>query len=274
MILQKERIVFVSIFEAIFLGMVQGLTEFLPVSSSGHLVISQYFLGVKEPGVTFEVLVHFGTLFSVIWVFWKDITNLFLGFSRQMQQRKLMALLAISIIPTGLMGVFLGPFFKGLYENVTAVGFMLLVTGLILWLIERLPVGTKNIKKMGVSDALLISLAQGFAIIPGISRSGSTITAALARNLDMETAVRFSFLMSLPVIFGATIMEARDIFSAGSEHIYIIPYAIATVTAFFAGIVAIKTFIKLLKARKFRYFSYYCWFMGTLVIIISLTGYF
>lgn len=263
-----------ALWEAILLGVVQGLTEFLPVSSSGHLVITQFVLGVKQPGVVFEVLVHLGTFFSVVWVFWGDLFKLLTGFQKDREQKKFFLLLAVSVIPTGLMGVFFASYFRDAFQSVTVVGFMLLVTGTLLWLIQRFPPGYKDIKKMGVLDAVLISIAQGAAIMPGISRSGATITAALARRLTVETAVRFSFLMSLPVILGATIMEARDIFSEGAEVIPVIPYTVATITAFLAGIVAIKTFILLLKARKFQYFSYYTWTLGALVILVSMLGIF
>ncbi len=271
----KERVFQIMIFwEAILLGLVQGLTEFLPVSSSGHLVIAQFILGIKQPGVVFEVLVHLGTFLSVVWVFWSDLTGMFRGLARDRQQRKLFFLLGVSIIPTGLMGVFLSSFFKGIFQSTLTVGFMLLVTGAILWIIQWLPKGHKDVKKMGVMDAILISIAQGAAIIPGISRSGSTITAALSRKLDVETAVRFSFLMSLPVILGAALMEAKDILSVGAESVLVIPYAIAVITSFLAGVVAIKTFIRMLKGQKFHYFSYYTWFIGALVILMSVLGYF
>lgn len=261
------------IWEAVLLGLVQGLTEFLPVSSSGHLVITQFLLGIKQPGVVFEVLVHVGTFFSVVWVFWGDLVKLLTGFKKDREQRKFLLLLAVSVVPTGLMGLFFASFFRSLFQSVITVGFMLLVTGTLLWLIQGMPKGFKDIKRMRVWDAILISIAQGAAIIPGISRSGATITASLARGLTVDTAVRFSFLMSLPAIFGATVMEAREIFTIGAETILIVPYAVATITAFLAGVVAIKTFILMLKARKFTYFSYYTWVLGSLVIVLGLLGF-
>jgi undecaprenyl-diphosphatase len=264
----------VQVWEGILLGLVQGLTEFLPVSSSGHLVIVQYVLGVKQPGVVFEVLVHLGTVLSVIWVFWEDLFRLATGFGKDREQRKFLALLAVTLVPTGLMGVLFSSFFKRAFESVLVVGIMLLVTGGLLRLIQRFPPGRKDIKRMRVWDAVLISAAQGAAIMPGLSRSGSTITAALARGLSIETAVRFSFLMSLPAILGATLMEARGILAGGAESIPLLPYAAATAAAFLAGVIAIKTFILMLKARKFAYFSYYTWFLGSLVILMSLLNYF
>ncbi len=261
-----------NLWEAIILGLVQGLTEFLPVSSSGHLVISQVLLGVEEPGITFEVLVHFGTFFSVICIFWQDLKKVFFGFLKNEGERKLLLLLLISVVPTGLMGIFLESFFESIFQSFTTVGFMLLITGGIIWLVSYLPAGNKDVQKMNAMDAILISFAQGLAIIPGISRSGSTITAALARKLSMETAIKFSFLMSLPVILGATLLELKEVISVGFDEALIFPYFVATATAFFSGVLAIKVFIKLLKARKFYYFSCYCWLLGSLVIYLAFTG--
>ncbi len=258
--------------EAIILGLIQGLTEFLPVSSSGHLVISQVLLGVQRPGITFEVLVHLGTFFSVICIFKQDLKKILYGFIKDKKERKLLLLLLVSIVPTGLMGVSLESFFESIFQSFTTVGFMLLITGFIIWLISYLPAGKKDVQKMNFLDAILISFAQGIAIIPGISRSGATITAALARNLNMETAIKFSFLMSLPVILGATLLEINEVISVGFERALILPYFIATATAFFSGVLAIKVFIKLLKARKFYYFSFYCWFLGSLVIYLGFKG--
>ncbi len=262
-----------SIFEAIILGIIQGLTEFLPVSSSGHLVIAQQLLGIEQPGVTFEVMVHFGTLFSVIWIFFDDIVKLCKGIFHDRVQKKLFLLLAVSLVPTGIIGLIFKPFFESIYDSYITVGFMLLGTGLMLKAISLFRRGTKDIEGMRYADALFISFAQGIAIIPGISRSGATITAAMARKLDIATAVKFSFLMSVPAILGATAMEAKDLITDGFGEINFVPYLIAALFAFLAGLIAIKTFIRLLKAQKFYYFSYYCWFVGAFVIITALLGF-
>ncbi len=262
----------VNFWEALILGLVQGLTEFLPISSSGHLVVSQTLLSVQEPGITFEVMVHFGTFFSVICIFRQDLKKLFYGFLRVKKERKLFFLLFISVVPTGLMGILLRSFFESIFQSFTTVGFMLLITGVIILLVFYLPAGNKDVQKMNALDAILISFAQGMAIIPGISRSGSTITAALARKLDTETAIKFSFLMSLPVILGATLLELKEVISVGFDEALILPYFVATLTAFLSGVLAIKVFIRLLKARKFYYFSFYCWGLGSLVIYLGLRG--
>lgn len=256
-------------FEAIILGMVQGFTEFLPVSSSGHLVISQELLGMEEPGVTLEVLLHFGTLLSVFWVFGRDFLELF-KFPRDLIQRRFLLLLILGVIPAGLAGFFLADFFTGLFKSTLVVGVMLLVTGGLLKLLTILPEGKKDISRMQARDALWIGLLQAFAIIPGISRSGSTITAALWRGLDRATAVRYSFMLSAPVILGATLVEVRDMLAVGIEHAMIHLYIIGGIVAFLSGVLAIRIFINLLKRQKFIYFAYYCWTVGAVVIAVSL----
>jgi undecaprenyl-diphosphatase len=257
-----------NLIEAIVLGLIQGLTEFLPVSSSGHLVISQELLGLEEAGVTLEVLLHFGTLLSVFAVFGRDFINLFRF--RDTAQRRFLFLLIVGVIPTALIGLLLGEYVGVLFKSTMFVGVMLLVTGGILKLLTVLPPGRKDIAGMRPVDALWVGLLQGFAILPGISRSGSTITAALWRGLDRATAVRYSFMLTAPVIFGATLLEVRDMVRVGVEKAALLNYAVGGMVAFFAGVVAIRVFINLLKQQKFHYFAYYCWIAGAVVIIASL----
>jgi undecaprenyl-diphosphatase len=255
--------------DGIILGIIQGLTEFLPVSSSGHLVIFQDFLGIRQPGITFEIMVHFGTLLSVIWVFGPDIIRIFTGFFHEKQERHFTYMLILGTIPTGLMGILFSDTFKRFYDSTITTGFMLLITGCILFTLGYLKPGKKNEKTVTAKDALIISVAQGLAIIPGISRSGSTITTALWRGFDRDTAVRFSFLVTIPVILGATLMELKDLSEVGFTGLA--PGVLfGTLAAFIAGIFAIKVFIRLLKAGKFHYFAYYCWFAGTATILLTL----
>ncbi|HZK25440.1 MAG TPA: undecaprenyl-diphosphatase UppP [Oscillospiraceae bacterium] len=255
--------------EAIILGVIQGLTEFLPVSSSGHLVIFQDILGVQEAGITFEVMLHFGTLLSVIWVFGGDILRLATSFRHEKQERNFVIMLLFGIIPTGIMGVLLKDLFERFYNLPILVGIMLLITGVILFTLSRLAPGRKNELTMTKKDALLISVAQGIAIIPGISRSGSTITSALWLGLDQETAVRFSFLVSIPVILGATLLELKDLFEIGFAG-FNNNMIIGTAASFFAGIFAIRIFVNILQKGKFHYFAYYCWFAGVVTILYKL----
>ncbi len=256
--------------EAILLGLLQGLTEFLPVSSSGHLVIAQHFLGIKLPGVTFEVMVHFGTLLSIVWVFRKDLYRLIMHFTDEMEEKKLLFLLIIGTIPTGLMGLFLSSFFREMFDKPFVAGLMLLVTGFIIIAIQKINVRNMNIKEMSPWDAVLIGVFQGIAIIPGISRSGSTILGALWRGLRKEEAVRFSFLLALPAIAGASFLEILDLPGSGELVNGFLSYnLLAALTAFFSGIFAITVFIKLLIKDKFYFLAYYCWIAGILTLLFA-----
>lgn len=254
-----------SLIKAILLGVVQGLTEFLPVSSSGHLVIFQRLFGFEGAGVTLEVLLHFGTLLAVFWVFRRDFLDL-LKFPRDRVQRRFLLLLILGCIPTAIIGYFLGDFIESIFHSLLLTGAALVVTGGILKLLTLLPEGRKDVTAMQPVDALWIGLLQGIAVIPGISRSGSTITAALWRGLDRATAVRYSFMLSAPVIFGATLLEMKDMFAAGIEKTLLLDYAAGTVAACICGVLAIRLFVRLLQHQKFHYFAYYCWAVGAAVI--------
>lgn len=257
-----------SLIKAILLGVVQGLTEFLPVSSSGHLVICQRLFGLEGAGVTLEVLLHFGTLLAVFWVFRRDFLDL-LKFPRDTVQRRFLLLLLLGCIPTALVGYYLGDFIESVFHSLLLTGAALMVTGGILKLLTLLPEGRKDVTAMQPVDALWIGLLQGIAVIPGISRSGSTITAALWRGLDRATAVRYSFMLAAPVIFGATLLEIKDMFAAGIEKTLLLDYAAGTVAACICGVLAIRLFVRLLQQQKFHYFAYYCWAVGAAVIVAS-----
>lgn len=257
-----------SLIKAILLGIIQGLTEFLPVSSSGHLVVFQRILGIEGAGVTLEVLLHFGTLLAVFWVFRRDFIDL-LKFPKDTVQRRFLLLLILGCIPTALIGYFLGDFIESIFHSLLLTGAALVVTGIILKLLTLLPEGEKDITSMQPLDALWVGLLQGIAVIPGISRSGSTITAALWRGLDRATAVRYSFMLAAPVIFGATLLEVKDMIKVGVERTLLLDYTAGTVAACICGILAIRLFIHLLQQKKFHYFAYYCWAAGVVVIAAS-----
>lgn len=258
-----------SIIEAIFLGLIQGLTEFLPVSSSGHLVIFQEMLGLNEPGVTLEVLLHFGTLMSVFCVFGKDFLAL-LKFRRDKNERNFLFMLICGVFVTSIIGLLFSDYVDLLFKSALLVGFMLLITGAILKLLTLLQEGSKDKGSIQFQDALSIGFFQGLAIIPGISRSGSTIMAALWRGLDRSTAVKYSFMIAAPVILGGTLIEVKEIILTGIDSAMVLNYFVGGLVAFISGIAAIKVFIKLLVNNKFHYFVYYCWVAGVLVISYAL----
>lgn len=253
-----------EIIKVIILGIVQGLTEFLPVSSSGHLVIFQQFFGMETEQLTLEVFLHFGTLIPVFIIFWQDIKDI-LSFKKE--KRRLTYLILIGIIPTGLMGFYLHDFFTRMFSSLLLVGFMLLITGFILFLSEKIVVVTKDINDLKEHNAIIIGIAQGMAMLPGISRSGSTIVASLFQGLNREDAARYSFLLSIPVILGASLLEAKEAMSVGLIDISVVQLILGTIAAAFSGYFAIKCLLQVLKKGSLLVFSYYCWTIGILIIL-------
>jgi len=262
----------VNIYDAFLLGLVQGLTEFLPVSSSGHLVFFQDMLGIDFPGITLEVMAHLGTFLSVLVVFWPDLLKLLAGSIKgDSYQQRFLFLLVVGSLPTAAMGLALRPLFSRAFQSSLLVGFMLIITGLLLWSIIKAPSGRKRINEMHWSIAVVVGIAQGVAILPGISRSGSTITACLWQGLKRAEAVRYSFILPLPAIFGAFLFECKDVLTIGVDlgsNFFL--YAVAALTAFLVGIAAIKVFINMLENRRFHYFAYYCWVLGAAIILFNL----
>lgn len=267
-----------NIWESVVLGIVQGLTEFLPVSSSGHLVIVENVLGLRFNDLTFEVVVHFGTLLSVLFVFWRDILHIVLGFFRGIFSRNVfrsfsydsdfrLALFIIAgSVPAGLVGVFLNEPIEEIFHNINLVGVTLVITGLILFLTRLVYVGEKRVNFF---RAVLIGIAQAIAILPGISRSGITISTGLFSGLSREEAVRFSFLLSLPAIFGANVIELSNVGvldrGDGGNNIFV--FLVGFLVAFVTGYIAIKVLIRMVKSGRFSWFSYYCLALGLLVLL-------
>jgi undecaprenyl-diphosphatase len=269
----------------VILGLVQGLTEFLPVSSSGHLVIFQYFLNLEIPGVAFETFVHFGTLLAVIFLFRHDIKTIlvsfckslsklynrkiFLEYIRKNPQSKFGWLLFISTLPGALIGYYFSSSFEKLFSNTAITSLMLVITGICLFFTDKYLIkGRKNIKEITIIDAVYIGFAQALAIIPGISRSGFTIMMALGRNIEREFAAKYSFILSVPIIIGATIFEIEEIFNLKINFELLF---FSGLTAFLSGYWAMLFFIKMLVKFKLRFFSYYLWIIGTTVFFIYLT---
>ncbi len=251
-------------FQAFILGIVQGLTEFLPVSSSGHLVIFQHIFGIQQAPLTFDVMVHLGTLVAVFIAFWEDIVAIIKKpFSR------ITYLLVVGIIPAGLAGYLLAPLIEKAFESLLVVGIGLIFTGLILKYSETLAnkyLGLKLSEGTSYKDALFIGLIQALAIIPGISRSGSTIAAGLVAGLDREFAARFSFLLSIPVIVGAGIFQLKDAFEYGYTTTSLVPYLVGFITSAAFGYLAIKVVVNLVREGRLSIFSYYCWVVAVLTI--------
>lgn len=272
-------------FEAVVLGLVQGLAEFLPISSSGHLALLQQFFGIKEDNVLlFAVLLHVGTLISVFIVYWKDIWELivelfltikdiFTGKGLRLDERpvrKLGVMIIVATIPTGLIGILFNDFFDGLYNSIVPIGVGLLVTGCLLVIAERMGTSNRGIKEMNFRNAIFVGVVQGIAICPGISRSGSTLFGSLLCNLDRTFAVKFVFLISIPSILGSAVMEAPDAIAAGMNMSDLGPIVVGMIVAAVSGLIAIKTMIKVVSNKKLNYFSYYVWLLGIFVIAFGL----
>ncbi len=261
-----------SMLQAIFLGVVQGLTEFLPVSSSGHLVFFQSLLGLKEPPIFFDVMVHVGTLLAVVVYFRTDIWKIIEGIGSALRKKegnqegvKLLLFIILASIPTGLMGLLFRDWFESFFSKPQWVGGMLILTGLVLWFTRFVKGEGRPLPRMEWVDAVFIGIAQGLAIIPGISRSGATISIGLFCGLDRELSGKFSFLLSIPAILGATLLEMKKVDSMGSLW----PILFGSVVAFGVGILALTFLIRIIKIEKIFNFSYYCCGMGILMIILA-----
>ncbi|MFP3042663.1 undecaprenyl-diphosphate phosphatase [Treponema primitia] len=254
-----------NIFEAIVLGAIQGLTEFLPVSSSGHLVLLQKIFGIAEPMLLFDTLVHVGTLIAVFIVLWNDISTIL----RRIVQ-PLTGYLILATIPTVIVALLLKDFIEETFQSAAFLGFSFLFTALALLVSEqvsRFSVRVKPQAAMDWFDALVIGICQAIAIIPGVSRSGLTISGALSRRLNRDFAARFAFLLSIPAILGALILQLKDLAKSGFPPTMDPASMIAgTVTAAVIGFFSIKFMLKIVKTRSFRGFALYMAILGFLVL--------
>lgn len=271
-------------FEATILGLVQGLAEFLPISSSGHLALLQSWFKIDESKVLlFTVLLHVGTLISVFIVYWKDIWELIVelvltirdlctGKGLRMEERpvrKLGVMIIVATIPTAIIGFAFGDFFDSLYTSVLPIGIGLIITGFLLVFSEKINTGNRGIKQMNCRNAIFIGVVQGIAICPGISRSGSTLFGSLVCNLDRKFAVKFVFLISIPSILGSAILETPAAIEAGVTASQLGPVIWGMAVAAISGLVAIKGMIKIVSDKKLSWFSYYVWVLGLVVVIYS-----
>lgn len=254
-------------FQAILLGIIQGLTEFLPISSSGHLVLAQKLMGVNQPGLVFELLAHAGTLGAVLVYFrkaiWRLIMALFPGGGKD--DRKMILLIILGTIPAGLAGCLLEDSFERAFSSPALTASMLLVTGLILMSTRMIKPGSLGV---GWKSALMVGLAQALANMPGISRSGTTIAAGLLGRVEPGRAAEFSFLLAIPAIGGAVILKAGELAELQSELLG--PYLIGTLMSFVFGLVAVHLVLSVIRRGKFDYFAYYCFAAGGLGLYLFL----
>ncbi len=252
--------------QAIVLAIVQGLTEFLPISSSGHLVILQKLFGLDQPPVLFDILVHFGTLGAIIYFLRKQLILLFKGVTaKKKESLNTLFLVFLGTIPAGVAGFYLQDYLNQIFNSLRLVGFSLILTGGLLFstrLVKKLERGFKDLRWL---DGLLIGFFQALAILPGVSRSGSTITAGLWRKLDRETAFIFSFYLAIPAILGALFLQVPDLIYSPCS--YLGEGILGMVLAGIVGYFSLGILEKTLKSAKFYWFGIYCLVLGLVLIV-------
>ncbi|MFH1612443.1 MAG: undecaprenyl-diphosphate phosphatase [bacterium] len=254
-------------FKILFLGLIQGLTEFLPVSSSAHLVFVQDLLNISEKGIILEVFVHFGTLLSIIIVFFPDLKNIFLScIKKEKYGLSMLFFILIGSIPAGLIGILFSDFLEKIFNSTLCTSLLLIITGFILFLTKFLKNNANN-ANITWKNALIIGVSQAIAILPGISRSGITISTGLFCKLKKELAYKFSFLLSIPAILGATFLKLPDIFTDKISDFKILPILGATFISFIVGYFSLRYLLHLVKNSKLYYFSYYCWIISIFMLL-------
>lgn len=253
--------------EALILGIIQGLTEFLPISSTGHLYLGRNLFGLQEAGLLLDTMLHVGTLLAVF-VFYKDefIKIIKKPFS------KLTFLLIVGTIPAVIFGLAFKDFIDEISKTGVTIGWEFLITGIFLWLADSAKNGHKKMDDISYKDALIIGTFQAVAIMPAISRSGMTIVAALWRKLDRETAAYFSFLLSTPAIAGAIVLQTKDLLGGAGEEISLSALLVGIVSSALFGYVAVRWMIGYLKKHSLKPFAIYVWALGLIVLFFQFTG--
>ncbi|MCL2115378.1 MAG: undecaprenyl-diphosphatase UppP [Methanobrevibacter sp.] len=272
-----------DILQGIMIGIVQGLTEFLPISSSAHLIFIQKLLGVEQANLAFDVLLHFGTLIAVVGHFYKDIVEMIKAFFssivdifkgnfqngfKEDSYKKLAWMVIIGTIPVALVGILFNAEIEAVFQTVTVPAFFLIITGTLLYTSERINLGNRNIEKTGIKDSIIVGISQALAIIPGLSRSGTTISSGLFLGFDKEFAAKFSFLLAVPAILGATLVQLKDIGTGLDSNM--LAYVFGFLAALISGYLAISLLLKLIKEKSLDIFAYYCWIVGAAILVYSL----
>lgn len=268
--------------EAIFLGVVQGLTEFLPVSSSGHLLLGQYFLGMDQDrfGLTFDAAIHTGTVLAVISYFWRDLLRMAGAFLRSLRgpnfeerDQRMAYLILVATVPAGVIGLLFQNFFEGdRVRSPWLVAFNLVLVGVLFIVGEVVGRQNRTSDKLGFKEALAIGLAQTVALFPGVSRSGGTITLGLFLGLRRDEAARFSFLMSVPITAAAALLSLAEAFGSGIDAGDALLFVAGSVTSGVVGYLAIRFLLNYLAGHSLRVFAYYRFALAAVVVLLLLVG--
>jgi undecaprenyl-diphosphatase len=259
--------------KAIILGLVQGLTEFIPISSSGHLVLSKHFLNFGEStDISFEIFVHLGSMIAVLVFFRREIYDLILSVvhyknPKFAEGRKIVLWLFVATVVTGVFGIVFKGFFETLFNPIFSA-ITIGITGFILYFSDKISEKNLDISQLNINKSLMIGLAQAIAITPGISRSGTTITAGILTGLKRKQAATFSFLLSIPAILGAHVTDIKKFLDMDSSQllIYLTGFAMAGIS----GYLVIRWLIKIIEKAKLRYFAYYCWGIAVICIVLLM----
>ena len=259
----------------VLLGLLQGLTEFLPVSSSGYLVLAQSLIpGFSQPGVLFDVTLHIGTLVAVCLYFWRDLWAMLLSLFSSVrleaaESRHLLWLLIVGSAPTAAIGLLFRKQFERMFDDVWGAGLWFIITGLLLFITDRVTTQGRKLAAMGVIDALAIGVAQGLAIIPALSRSGSTIVVGVFLGLERELLVRYSFLLSIPAVAGAFVLELVAHHQEALQGFDPLAYGAGTLAAGVVGYWSIAVLLNMTRSRRLSLFAYYCFAVGGLALFLS-----
>jgi len=267
-----------SLVPAVLLGLLQGLTEFLPVSSSGHLALAQSLIpGFSQPGVLFDVTLHIGTLVAVCIYFWQDLWGMALslfssGRGDAAVSRRMLWLLIAGSVPTAAIGLLFRKQFEAMFSDIYGVGVWFIVTGVLLFLTDRVSTRGRELPAMGLLDALVIGIAQGLAIIPSLSRSGTTIAAGVFLGLERGLLVRYSFLLSIPAVAGAFVLELVTHRHEALEGFDPLAYGAGTLAALVVGYWSIGVLLNMTRSRRLSVFAYYCWAVAGLALVLAAVG--
>ena len=263
------------------MGIFQGFSEFLPISSSGHLAVLQYFFGIEEGNLFLTTMLHLGTLISIIIVYFNDIKLMIVEFLKLIystikrekikinKYQKYAIMIIISTIPTVIIALIFKDLVDSLFTNIRFISIAFIITGFLLWFASKRHREEKSIKEASILDAILIGLAQAIAIVPGISRSGSTIVASLLRGFKNEVATEYSFILAIPTILGAALLGFGDVVKGNVNILINGQLFVGVILSTIVGIISIKALVGILNKNKLHYFSYYLWAVGIIILFMS-----